>query len=361
MAAVCLAVGVASIPVAKRIFTALVTLPIVMPANVNLSAATYPESTNTQQPDNFPAVTIPVIGSVGRSTTVKIKAITTALAATVTTSIVGAPVVSADSSAPTTPQITSTSLGSQAQLTDGAVVQAWTISDLKPSSDSIPHQVNGTLWEATATDQAIQGSVTPIVSNINARAADGQTYRALFGAATAQGVNPSTIAQGQQTSGKVYFDVTGSTPNSVVYNAGGQDRAVWTQPAPSSTRTSTPSRSYGSGNYTAESPAAESAATPAAAAPAETPAAAPAAAGAPGAPLPEGSQGTPLPEGSQGTPLPEGSQGTPLPEGAPVAPPVEGAPMPASTQPAPQGSQGTSLEAVDQAPIPTTYTPAPTP
>src|SRR6185369_6090494 len=90
----------------------------------------------------------------------------------------------------------------------------------------------GTLWEATATDEAIQGSVTPIVSNLNARAANGDNYRVLFQVATPQGVNPATLAQGQKTTGKVYFDVTGATPDSVVYNAGGRDLLLWLQPAP---------------------------------------------------------------------------------------------------------------------------------
>lgn len=58
------------------------------------------------------------------------------------------------------------SLGSAAELTNGDVVQAWTVSDLKPSSDAIPYPVAGTLWEATATDHAVRGTVTPIVSNL---------------------------------------------------------------------------------------------------------------------------------------------------------------------------------------------------
>ena len=114
-------------------------------------------------------------------------------------------------------------------------MQGWTITDLKASTDQIPYPVAGTLWEATATDQAIEGSVTPIVSNLNARAKSGETYRVLFGVATPQGVNPATLAQGQQTTGKVYFDVVGDTPDSVVYNAGGQDLAgvgAATAPAP---------------------------------------------------------------------------------------------------------------------------------
>jgi hypothetical protein len=270
--------------------------------------------------------------------------LTSVLAATTTAGILGAPVVSAESTTQTQ------SLGSQGQLVDGAVVQGWTISDFKPSSDVIPHRVAGTLWEATATDEAIRGPATPIVSNFNARTSDGQTYRALFGAATPQGVNPATIAQGQETSGKVYFDVIGATPDSVVYNAGGRDLLVWVQ-APASTpsgetqSTSYPSQSYPDQSYPeAAAPAATAAEAPegAAAAPAEVP-------------LPEGRQGTPVSEGSQGTPLPP-AEGTPIP-------PAPGAPVPASIPgtPQPAGSQGTPLPPAEGTPIPTTYTPVPTP
>jgi hypothetical protein len=140
----------------------------------------------------------------------------TALAATVATSgavgIISTPIALAETSTQT--------IGSQGKLVDGNVIQAWTISNLKPSTDVIPHQVSGTLWEATATDQAMQGAATPIVSNLNARAQSGQTYRALFGVATPQGVNPATLGPGEETKGKVYFDVTGDKPDSVVYNAG---------------------------------------------------------------------------------------------------------------------------------------------
>ncbi|KUI05856.1 MPT63 family protein [Mycobacterium sp. IS-3022] len=303
----------------------------------------------------------------------KITKITSVLAAAATAGFIGAPLASAEAEATQSGTTVQTqTLGSQGKLVDGAVIQGWTITDLKPSSDVIPYPVTGQLWEATATDQAIQGSATPIVSNLNARAADGQTYRALFGAATPQGVNPATLAQGQQTSGKVYFDVTGAAPDSVVYNTGGQDRLVWTEPPASSSSSSSPSTSYD-----AES-------DPATAAPAEAPAAeapegttaAPAAAGTE---APEGSQGTPLPEGSQGTPIPAGSEGTPVaPEGAPVPPaqdapvptahgtpvqPAEAAPAPAGAEgvPQPAGSQGTPLPAGDQVQTPTTYIPAPTP
>jgi hypothetical protein len=282
---------------------------------------------------------------------VKITAPATVLtAAAAAVGLVAAPISSAE-------DVTTTSIGSQNKLIDGNVVQGWTITDLRPSSDTIPYPVAGNLWEATATDEAIQGGATPIVSNLNARARSGQTYRVLFGVATPQGVNPATLGQGEKTTGKVYFDVTGDSPDAVVYNAGGQDLLAWVQAAPAPRQTGTqwspPARSQ-----TSPAPAATPA-TPAPAAAATpgttpTPAAAPAATApgtplpasteaTPGAPLPAGSQGTPLPAGSQGTPLPAGSQGTPLPvgsQGVPAAATPEGAPLPASTEttPLPAGS-----------------------
>nr|WP_090279820.1 MPT63 family protein [Mycolicibacterium komanii]CRL75876.1 FHA domain-containing protein [Mycolicibacterium komanii] len=316
----------------------------------------------------------------------KITKISSMLAATATAGFIAAPIVSAQpepEATPTGPTVQTQALGSQGKLVDGAVIQGWTITNLKPSSDVIPFPVRGTLWEATATDQAIQGSATPIVSNLNARAADGQTYRALFEVASAQGVNPSTLAPGQETSGKVYFDVTGASPDSVVYNAGGQDLLVWTQPA-SSSSTSSPSTSYGTGSSPA---AAEAPVT-------EAPEGTTTAPAATSTEAPEGTEATPLAEGSQGTPLPEGSQGTPVEaaEGTPVEPaegtpaqqqpaqgtpaqqqpaqgtpaqqPAQGAPAQAGTTegvPQPAGSQGTPVPAGDQVHSPTTYTPVPTP
>ena len=289
-----------------------------------------------------------------------------ASAATVATSgavaVISGPIASAED--------TSATIGSQATLTDGNVVQSWTISNLKPSSDVIPYAVNGTLWEATATDKAIQGAVTPIVSNLNARSGSGQTYRALFGVATPQGVNPATLGPGQETTGKVYFDVTGDKPDTVVYNAGGQDLLVWVQPPPSVPRSGTGTRS--TPYYEPASPATPAPATT------TTPAPAPAAAEStaaptttPVTPAPAGSQGTPLPAGSEGTPLPVGSQGTPLApgsEGTPVPVTPEGAPRPASVEevpvPAPEVSHGTPLApatATPVAPTTTTVVPAPAP
>jgi hypothetical protein len=243
-------------------------------------------------------------------------------------------------------------------LVDGNVVQGWTVTGLKQSTDVIPYQPVGTLWEVTATDQAIQGGATPIVSNFNARAKDGQTYRALFGVASAEGVNPSTLSQGQETTGKIYFDVTGAQPDSVVYNAGGQDLLVWT-PAPAA-QPSQSTQSYPStrGDETASTPAAAPAsvettpegtvlepgtATEGAPLPAST-------GTVPGAPLPQGSSGTPLAEGTAATAGVPAAEGTPATAGVPAA---EGTPATAAA-PVPAGSQGTPLPAgVQGEPAPT--------
>ena len=142
------------------------------------------------------------------------------------------------------------------------------------------------------------------MSNLNARAGDGESYRVLFGVATAQGVNPGALAQGEKTTGKVYFDVTGATPDTVVYNAGGRDLLVWRPAPPTPVSTggqSAPSR--GSAQSTpAQSGPAATAGTPAT--------------GTSGTPAATGSSGTPATEGTpaaatEGTPAATGSSGTP--------------------------------------------------
>ena len=142
-----------------------------------------------------------------------------ATAAAAAVAVAGAPAASADTEVKW--------LGQPGELVNGTVVQHWTVSHLKPSTDAIPYRPVGTLWEATASDEAIAGSVTPIVSNLNARAKNGDTYRVLFGVATEQGVNPSSLAQGQKTTGKIYFDVTGPSPTSVAMNNGMEDLLIW--------------------------------------------------------------------------------------------------------------------------------------
>ncbi|MCB0935599.1 MPT63 family protein [Mycolicibacterium cosmeticum] len=300
--------------------------------------------------------------------------ITTVLATTAAAAGIGvlsAPIALADN--PTPNLVT---LGQPAELINGSVVQAWTISGLKPSSDVIPWHVRGALWEATATNTAVAGTVQPIVSDLNARARNGDTYRTLFLVATPQGVNPAALAQGQQTSGKIYFDVTGAQPDSVVYNDGARDLAVWLTPPPAPPAPAAGGSAPYRGTPSASSPAQDTEAAPAAVPPAaETPMTpAPASVGTPltpgsvGTPLPTGSAGTPLPTGDAvapgGTPAPAGSPsvtttpdistGTPLPAETP-APATAAAPAPTAT---PAGSAGTPLPAPEVAPAAGAATPA---
>jgi hypothetical protein len=240
-------------------------------------------------------------------------------------------------------------LGSQANLVNGNIVQGWTIRDLKPSTDAIPYSAAGTLWEATASDTAIQGPATPVISNLNARAArNGETYRVLFGVATPQGVNPATLGPGQTTSGKIYFDITGAMPDSVTYTAGGNDLIVWVQPPPVTGGAGLrPSR----GARPASTP-------PVGATPAPGQSTAPI--GASAAPAAVG-QGTPMPATDIApSTAPQGSVGTPLQPGAPDAPPptVAATPAPATGN----GSVGTPLQQdnTQGTPAPATVTP-PTP
>ncbi|UVO10709.1 MPT63 family protein [Mycobacterium sp. SVM_VP21] len=224
------------------------------------------------------------------------KSISTALAAgalaaagALTTGIAGADPDPAPAPAPATQPI-----GTQGTVPEGPGVHGWTVSDLRPSSDAIPYQPRGALWEATATDEAIQGAVFPIVANLSARSASGQNYQALFTVPTAQGIAPAALTQGQKASGKVYFDVTGDAPNSMVYQTGGNDLIRWVAPAPQAPQPQAPAGG-------SQIPA-NGGSNRAPAAPARPPASRPAHP-APSAP-PSGSSGTPLPEGSSGTPLP---------------------------------------------------------
>jgi hypothetical protein len=60
------------------------------------------------------------------------------------------------------------------------MVTAYTVSNLRPSDDAVNFPVAGTLWEDTTTVDAVQGTVTPANPFFNARADNGQNYRALY-------------------------------------------------------------------------------------------------------------------------------------------------------------------------------------
>lgn len=212
-----------------------------------------------------------------------------------------------------------TEIGSQGRLDDGGVVQGWTIADLKPSTDAVPYAAQGTLWEATATNEAIQGTVLPIISNLNARSESGESYRVLFQVASPQGISPHALAQGEKSTGKLYFDVTGDAPDTVVYNDGAEDLLVWVKPAPE------PAARSASPAATADAPAAPAASEPASE-PAEV------------APAPEAEPASTPATGRQGTPLPEDAtavEDAATPGSAPAeTAPVEGTPVEATPAPA---------------------------
>lgn len=137
--------------------------------------------------------------------------------ATAAASAWGTPAADADS--------TQTDLGSPAQLGSGSDAQRWTVANLRPSSDPIPYQPTGTVWEATATGQFVGGGI-PVVPGFSARAG-ADYYPVVWGVASPEGINPGSLPPGGSTTGKLYFDVTGAVPSSVVYTADGQDLAVW--------------------------------------------------------------------------------------------------------------------------------------
>ena len=82
----------------------------------------------------------------------------------------------------------------------------YTVYPLKPSNDPVPH--NGKLYSAKLK---VTGGI-PILTGFGARAQSGEYYPAIFGASNV---------------GKLYFDIVGPEPNSVVWNDGVRDILVW--------------------------------------------------------------------------------------------------------------------------------------
>ncbi|MET0474586.1 MAG: DUF1942 domain-containing protein, partial [Mycobacterium sp.] len=103
----------------------------------------------------------------------------------------------------------------------------YTIKDLKPSRDAVPYSVAGRLYEANVTTNAVVGTVTPQVINFIARGPSGTDYRALSNVSTLSG---APLGPGAMASGKLYFDVVGENPDSVIYNADTQDLLGWVGP-----------------------------------------------------------------------------------------------------------------------------------
>jgi hypothetical protein len=110
----------------------------------------------------------------------------------------------------------------------GGTVTAWKVGDLRPSTDTVPdYPIHGHVWQAQASVVAVRGTVTPIIPDLNARAADGQNYQAIWEAFTPETISGRTLAQGQESKGVLLFDVTGEAPNRVTYNNAIQDILVW--------------------------------------------------------------------------------------------------------------------------------------
>jgi hypothetical protein len=119
--------------------------------------------------------------------------------------------------------------GTSEELISGPMVTTYTVSNLQPSSLSIPgYTPKGTLYQADITARSDGGLVTPMVKNFSARGPNGQKYDLIDLAQVPGGLNPAPIPQGSESTGTLYFDSTGAPPNGVVYNDGMQDILIWT-------------------------------------------------------------------------------------------------------------------------------------
>jgi hypothetical protein len=71
-----------------------------------------------------------------------------------------------------------------------------------PASITIPgYAPRGNLYRANITARSDGGTVTPLISDFNARAAEGTTYRVIDTVATPNGISPTPINQGQHSNG----------------------------------------------------------------------------------------------------------------------------------------------------------------
>ena len=87
---------------------------------------------------------------------------------------------------------------------------AYTVKNLAPSSDPVPH--NGRLYAARLFVDGFGGNTNPMIERFGARTESGIFYPAIPGASNL---------------GKLYFDVVGPVPNSVVWNDGIRDVLAW--------------------------------------------------------------------------------------------------------------------------------------
>jgi hypothetical protein len=115
--------------------------------------------------------------------------------------------------------------GDQARVKDytGAWLIGYTVTDFGPSSDAVGH--NGQLFAATLTVQTYGSEMNPQIARFGARAENGDFYPVLANAPGGFGGGP--IGPDGRVTGRLYFDVVGAQPNSVVYNDGIRDIIAW--------------------------------------------------------------------------------------------------------------------------------------
>jgi hypothetical protein len=134
--------------------------------------------------------------------------------------------------------------GTSQQLVDGPLITNYTVSNLQQSNAAIPgYTPKGTLYQADVTARSDGGLVTPMVNDFLARGPNGQNYRVIDKVGAPGGLNPAPIPQGNESTGTLYFDVTGAPPNGVAYNDGGQDVLIWTSNVPGGSTPGAPNAS----------------------------------------------------------------------------------------------------------------------
>jgi hypothetical protein len=105
----------------------------------------------------------------------------------------------------------------------GVPVIGYTVTNFGPSTAPVPH--NGKLYEATLNVAAFGVAVDPKIQGFMVRAESGDGDPVLLNAPG--GINSGQLPPGGNTTGKLYFDVIGDTPNSVVWNDGTRDILAW--------------------------------------------------------------------------------------------------------------------------------------
>jgi Domain of unknown function (DUF1942) len=168
------------------------------------------------------------------------KVTTTAVKSAIATGgIAAASILAAATAAAAPPNIQG--FGTSEQLVDGPLITNYTVSNLQPSTIAIPgYTPKGMLYQADITARSDGGLVTPMVKDFSARGPNGQTYRLIDKVEVPNGLNPAPIPQGSESTGTLYFDVTGAPPNGVVYNDGMQDILMWTSNVPGASGPASP-------------------------------------------------------------------------------------------------------------------------